>query len=120
MHAALHSLDMLVGTWFDLKTMLEHSIVFNDDALHVLAGVLLQLLAAAVLRSWIGRAAPWLIVFALELANEASDLWVELWPQAARSAQLGEGLKDVLLTMALPTLLLATARWFPGVLQPRR
>ena len=29
------------------------------------------------------------------------------------ASQLGEGAKDIMLTMALPTLLLVTARWRP-------
>lgn len=57
---------------------------------------------------------PWLMVLALELANEWSDLYIEVWPQHAM--QWGESAKDVLLAMALPTLLLIVARYRPRLL----
>jgi len=107
--------DRLGADWFTVKTALEHAIGFADDALHVLVGVVLQLLAAMVLRVPIARWRPWLVVLALELLNEWNDLRIDLWPHADRSAQLGEGLKDILLTMALPTLLLLATRWLPGL-----
>ncbi len=106
--------------WFDLKTLAERSVSFHDDALHVMVGVLLQLLIAAVLRSSASRIGPWLCVLALELANEAGDLHYDLWPANARSSQFGEGLKDVLLTLFLPTVLLIVSRRFPTVLGRRR
>lgn len=83
------------------------------DSLHVVAGVVLQLLAAAFLRRPVSHRAPWLCVLALELLNEISDLWVETWPLPAM--QWGEGVKDILLTMTLPTLLLLLARHRPGL-----
>ena len=99
--------------WYELKQFLEHASGFSMDALHVIAGVAVQLAAAALLRSSVARWAPWLILLALELLNEAADLYVEQWPQ--RGMQLGEGVKDVLLTMALPTLLLLAARLRPAL-----
>jgi hypothetical protein len=106
--------DLGLG-WFDLKMLLERSLAFDSDALHVAAGVVVQLLAAAVLRTSVGSTRPWLVVLALELANETVDLWVEKWPDPAM--QWGEGLKDVLLTLALPTLLLIVSRTWPKVLR---
>jgi len=111
-------IDRLSFHWYVLKTFLEHSLAFSDDVLHTLAGVLLQLLFAAMLRSTIAKCWPWTIVFVLELANEASDLRFERWPDLAM--QLGEGAKDVILTMALPTLLLIVARRFPKLLRGSR
>jgi hypothetical protein len=46
--------------------------------------------------------------------NEAGDLWVEQWPEPAM--QYGEGLKDIVLTMFLPTVLILVARFRPGIL----
>lgn len=109
-------LDSIGAAWFDWKTALERSVAFHDDAMHVLAGVILQLAAAVLLRTSLARAGPWLAVLALELLNEWSDLRQDLWPPNARSAQVGEGIKDLLLTLALPTLLLAIARWHPRLL----
>jgi len=84
------------------------------DSLHVIGGVLLQFAAAMVMRTDVASGRPWLLVLALELANEASDLLVEQWPDPAM--QWGEGGKDVLLTMLLPTLILIVARRRPSVL----
>ena len=100
--------------WSQTKTFIEHMIGFSHDALHVMVGVCLQLLFAALFRLSARSIGPWLMVLALELANEWSDLYIEVWPQHAM--QWGEGAKDVLLTMALPTLLLIVARYRPKLL----
>ena len=100
--------------WFDLKMLIERSIGFHNDALHVLAGVVLHLLAAALLRASLARWLPFVAVALAELGNEAIDLWVERWPDPAM--QWGEGLKDLLLTLALPALLLLVARRWPHLL----
>jgi hypothetical protein len=111
-----HWFTALSFGWFDLKMLFERSIAFDSDGLHVLAGVAVQLLAAALLRSSVARWRPWLVVLVLTLANEAVDLWVEQWPDAELSGQWGESIKDLLLTLALPTLLLMVARKWPRLL----
>ncbi len=108
---------IIASHWHTAKTFIERSIAFSDDALHVMLGVVLLLIVALVTRRSISRWLPWLIVLALELANEAVDLWVERWPVPAE--QYGEGMKDVLLTMVLPTLLLMVARLLPGLFRSR-
>jgi hypothetical protein len=100
---------------YQFKLLISHASGFSMDALHVVAGVLLQLGVAWLTRSTVGRWRPWLVVLALELINEGHDLWVEQWPVPGQ--QYGEGLKDIILTMALPTLLLIVARRRPGLLQ---
>ncbi|GLR46962.1 hypothetical protein [Sphingomonas astaxanthinifaciens] len=104
--------------WYAFKELVAHATGWPMDTLHVMVGVLLQLFFAAVLRRSIARPAPWLIVLALELANEVYDLWFERWPDLAM--QLGEGLRDILGTMILPTVLLLVARRWPGLLAGRR
>ena len=94
--------------WHEIKTFIERSAFVSTDSLHVIAGVLLQLLFAMVLRRPMSKWLPWLLVFAALLFNEAVDLWVEQWPSLAE--QLGESAKDVLLTMFLPTVLMLAAR----------
>ena len=94
--------------WHELKLLVEHASGVSMDALHVVAGVVIQVAVAALLRSSLGSWRPWLVVLVLELANEAMDLWVERWPHPGM--QIGEGVKDIVLTMALPTLLLLAAR----------
>jgi hypothetical protein len=88
------------------------------DALHVVAGVALQLLAAALMRRPVAGWGPWLVTLLFASANEAADLLAEQWPHAGM--QLGEGAKDILLTMVLPTLLLAAARWRPALFSAAR
>lgn len=97
--------------WLELKDAVEHSIGFSHDALHVLAGVVAQIGVAAALRSSISRPLPYLVVLAAELLNEANDVRIERWPEVGM--QIGEGVKDLILTMALPTLLLILARTRP-------
>ncbi len=100
--------------WFKAKTFAEHMIGFSHDAVHVVAGVCLQLLIAALLKTSARSIWPWATVLALELVNEWSDMRVEAWPD--QPMQWGEGAKDVLLTMGLPTLILALARFSPHLL----
>lgn len=102
------------------KSFLEASIAFHDDALHVGGGVLVQLVAAAVLRRSLASWWPWLVVLGLELLNEINDFAIETWPDFDRPRQWGEGAKDVLLTLFLPTLLLIVARRWPRLLTGRR
>jgi hypothetical protein len=84
------------------------------DALHVVGGVVLQLGFAVLLRTSLAHWRPWLFVLALELVNEANDLLVEQWPDPGM--QWGEGARDLVLTMLLPTVLLMVARLRPELL----
>ena len=100
--------------WYQFKLFLEHSSGISMDALHILVGFAIFLFAAMALRRSIASPLPWLVTLLLEIGNEAYDLHVELWPN--RWSQLGEGVKDILLTMLLPTLLLLVARRRPMLL----
>lgn len=112
------TLETVGNGWYHAKTFVEHAIAFSDDALHIWAGVLIQLLAAALLRRSLGSWWAWSAVLVLELANEAVDLWVERWPDLAQ--QLGEGGKDIVLTLLLPSLLLLISRRWPRLLAGRK
>ena len=100
--------------WNEFKELLEHALGFSRDAMHVIAGPIIQIVLAAIFRTSLKHPGPWLVVFALALGNEWYDLSVEEWPSFAE--QLGEGVKDVLLTMLLPTLLLVVSRFAPTLL----
>jgi len=104
--------------WYRLKLLIEHCSGISMDALHIIVGFSLFLLVARLLRSSVAKPTPWIAILFLELANEAYDLKVELWPSLAD--QLGEGLKDIMLTMILPTLVAMLARWAPGLFAPNR
>ena len=99
-------------SWYQVKMFIEHASGISMDALHILIGFTLFLLASRLLRRPLGSFLPWSALLLVELANEAYDLGVELWPNLV--SQFGECAKDVLLTMALPSLVLAIARWRPG------
>ena len=58
---------------------------------------------------------PWLWVFALIFWNETVDLWIEQWPDPGQ--QYGEGAKDVLLAMFVPTVIMHAARLRPDLLR---
>lgn len=108
-----NSIEMAAWRWHEAKLFVEHSIGFSLDALHVLAGVIVLIAVALLLRKPISNGWPWSIVLAATLANELVDLWVEQWPSPGM--QYGESAKDLLLTMFVPTLLLLTARKLPGL-----
>ena len=101
----------LVG-WYQFKLFVEHASGISMDALHILVGFALLFVAAAALRRSVSSFLPWAVLLLLELGNEAYDLSIEVWPSFA--SQLGEGAKDIILTMAIPTLTLILARWKPG------
>lgn len=100
--------------WYQFKLFAAHLSGFSMDALHVVGGVVLQLGFAVLLRTSLAHWRPWLFVLALELVNEANDLLVEQWPDPGM--QWGEGARDLVLTMLLPTVLLMVARLRPELL----
>lgn len=107
---------MSIFDWHQIKLLIEHGSGISMDALHIMVGFILFLLAARILKTSVASPGPWLVLLVLELLNEAYDLDVEIWPNLG--TQLGEGLKDILLTMALPTLVAVLARWRPGLFLP--
>lgn len=107
------ALTSAMGSWHQGKLFIEHSLTINHDALHVIAGVILLLLIGIVMRRPIGSWNLWLWLFALALWNETVDLWIERWPDPGM--QYGEGAKDLILTMLLPTVLLVAARFKPDL-----
>ncbi len=100
--------------WYQLKLFAEHSTGVSMDALHVIAGVVLQVLVAALFKSSLARPLPLLAVLALEIVNEANDFRVEIWPDPGM--QFGEAAKDIILTMLIPTLIFVIARGKPKLL----
>lgn len=98
--------------WYQFKQFVEHASGISMDALHILVGFLLLWVAAALLRRPISSFLPWSALLLLELGNEAYDLYIEVWPNLA--SQLGEGAKDIMLTMAIPTMTMALAKWKPN------
>lgn len=100
--------------WFQVKLFIQHASGIGMDALHVIAGTALLFASAFLLRTTVARPLPWMIVLAVEIANEASDFRAEMWPEFGM--QLGEAAKDLILTMAIPTLIFLVARYRPQLL----
>jgi hypothetical protein len=105
-------------SWHEGKILIEHTFAINHDALHVIVGVLLWLVLALLTRRPISAWFPWMWLLAVILWNETVDLWTEQWPDPGM--QYGEGAKDVLLTMFLPTVMLIAARFRPGLFSGSR
>lgn len=101
-------------SWYQLKLFVAHASGISMDAWHILVGVIAFLALARLLDSNVARPLPWLALLAVELINEAYDIHVERWPNLG--SQLGEGAKDILLTMALPTLIAIVGRYWPRLL----
>lgn len=121
----LHSVWRVLGSamsgWYQAKLFVEHLLSISHDSLHVIVGVLLWLALGLLLRRPLTSWRPWSWLFAAILWNEAVDLWVERWPDPGQ--QYGEGAKDLLLTMLLPTVLTWALRSRPDLFlasAPRR
>lgn len=103
-----------VVSWHHIKAFIEQMAGFSHDAIHVLVGGIGPLIVARLSRRTVASWLPWLAMLVLILLNEAADLAWEQWDDLAR--QYGDSAKDILLTMALPTVLMVTARRWPGTL----
>src|SRR3546814_17597341 len=71
-------LAKLASVWGPLKTGFEKSVGLSADAIHVHVGVMLLFFFAWVTRRPLHDWRPWLMVFAVELANEIIALNPEL------------------------------------------
>ncbi len=94
--------------WIDVKLEIGRLVGLDKDALHIYAGLLIQAIAALLLRRSFAAKLPWLCVLAAILINEWLDLHAEIWPD--RWQQYRASIHDILNTMALPTVLLILAR----------
>lgn len=100
--------------WHQVKEWMERGSGLNMDALHVYAGVLIQLAVALVLRRSLRSPWPLLVVLVGICANEAYDLHYEIWPN--RGDQWVESIKDGWNTMLMPTILFLLAHFAPRLL----
>lgn len=110
------AISAAMASWHQGKMFIEHGLAVDHDTLHVIVGVIAWLAIALLVRRPVTAWRPWLWLLALIGWNEAVDLWVERWPEPGM--QYGEGAKDLLLTMLLPTVLLFAARLRPSLFRP--
>ena len=114
---AVHEASKAFAYWHQGKLYIEHSVPIEHGTLHVILGVLAWLAIAIIARRAVSSWFPWLGLFALILWNEAADLWVERWPE--RGMQYTDGLKDIFLTMFVPTVLMVAFILRRQLSQPR-
>jgi hypothetical protein len=109
--------EALLTSWEETKLLFERATDISKESLHIFAGVLIMLVAAGILRKPVSTRWPWLVVLAFAVLNEVIDLYVAQWPHPGM--QFGESIKDLFVTMLLPSVLLFTAKKTPGIYRPR-
>jgi hypothetical protein len=95
--------------WETTKDWLSASTGLSHHDFHLILGVLLTLGITRALRLPVGALLPLLIVFGLELINEAFDYFryrIDGWPWVP-----GPTLVDIYLTMAPSLIITLAARW---------
>jgi hypothetical protein len=100
-------------TYGDLKLVIEGMTGLERDALHIHGAIFLYILVMAVFRQGRRSVLPWLLVLAVELANESHDLWTN-WDGGVHWA-ISSAIQDLWNTMLWPTVLLLVGRyteWF--------
>lgn len=105
----LAALERLLESWAEAKFVFEQSIPVGNAWIHLIVGPVIMVLAALVMRKPVASWRPWFVVLLLISLNEYIDLVVAIWPR--REPRYGDSISDFLLTMAIPTLLLAMARF---------
>jgi uncharacterized membrane protein YjdF len=91
------------------KLWLGGTLGMSKDALHISVGLVLFLLAAALLRRPLRDWRPLAVVLVAALAGEAWDL-IETW-RAGHRLRWDRSGQDVWITLLWPVLLFALARW---------
>lgn len=86
--------------------------LLEKDALHIYAGLMIQLTAAKLSHRSLGHVLPWLSVLGLELINEFIDILRGGEPRLM-AWQVVSGVHDIINTMILPTVLLLLCRRAP-------
>lgn len=92
-----------------LKILIAEYSGLEKDALHIHFALLIYLVAMFAFRQTRRSRFPWLFVLALELGNEAYDLWHQ--EAHGEPARWGESVKDLWNTMLWPTVLLLVGRY---------
>lgn len=100
--------------WLSFKTFLTDGSGLSRDALHILFGCGAWLSLVLLFRSWIGAYWPVAAVALAEIVNEWLDLSLDRWDGPMRAVQYWESAKDVLLTLAIPLVLVLLCRAWPA------
>ena len=114
MESLFDALRGSAASWHEGKLFLEHLVAICHDTLHLIAGVAIWLVLAAVSRRPLSSWLPLAGTAVIATLNEVVDLWVELWPSLGH--QLGECARDILATIAIPALFFIAVRLRPSLL----
>jgi hypothetical protein len=120
LHDLWKTIVAAMSSWHQGKLFIEHSLSISHDSIHIIVGMLLWLAFGLLLRRPLTSWRPWAWLFAVILWNETVDLWIERWPDPGQ--QYGEGAKDLILTMLVPTILIGAGRLRPDLFRasPRK
>jgi len=105
--------------WITFKNELARLTV-EKDALHIYAALVVQVLAASLLKKPLSSWVPWLAVLAVALVNEAGDILLDETEPQIRQWQIEGSIHDLVNTMLLPTFLLLLVRHRPILFVPRQ
>lgn len=97
----------LATRWGPSKRAAEQFLNLSPNTLHLLVGFGLLLALALATGRRLDDGRLWLVVLAIELANEAVDMSTPEGPEVYWLYSLN----DVIVTMAIPTALLLFLRW---------
>ncbi|MEO9635239.1 MAG: hypothetical protein ABJF89_10055 [Parasphingorhabdus sp.] len=100
--------------WYELKNWLELSTGLDRDALHIYAGIGIQLVVALILRRSLASPVPWGFVMVAAFANEYFDYTATSGSLAGNAALYEEAYRDIWNTLLLPSLFLMIARFWPN------
>ena len=102
--------------WFTVKIAFLELSGLPRDMLHIYAGVLGQLAAAALFRRPIASVLPLIPLLAFELVNEWYDMQSFGGAAAVPEDFWGAAASDIIHTMALPVVLCLVARFAPTLM----
>ena len=97
--------------WAAFKELITDETGLSRDAFHLLAGLGVYLVLTVLLPRRVSPLTPWFLILIAGLANEWADYLHETWP-----GQWRESLKDMVTTLALPSLLIFLAQFAPDLL----
>jgi len=93
--------------WEHWKHGVEALFWYQADSLHVVCGVLLIIFFALVTGKSLASFIPWTLLVLASSVNEGIDIWF--------THHVAESVKDTVLTILPPLVLLVTARWYPSL-----
>jgi hypothetical protein len=100
-------IEQSAANWEHWKHGVEALFWYQADSLHVVCGVLLTIFFALVTRKSLASFVPWTLLVLASSVNEGIDIWF--------THDVAESVKDTVLTILAPTILLVSARWFPSL-----